>query len=208
VDSSGNAYAVWNDSRNVNTDVYFSYRPAGGSWQADERVDDASSTTTVLYRSIAVDSSGNAYAVWIDERSGNWDTYFSYRPAGGSWQANGRVDDAPGATDTYSPAVAVDPAGNAYAVWEDYRNGNEDIYYSDTLFAPGDCNGDHLVDAGDGSAIALEIFDGDGTNPASASGGTFAGTPGCDANEDGVIDAGDGACIPLLILNGPGACDN
>jgi hypothetical protein len=72
---------------------------------------------------------------------------------------------------------------------------------------PGDCNSDTLVDAGDLTALVLEIFDDDGNLPADAPGSTFAGDPvGCDANEDGIIDAGDLTCTVLLIFNGPGAC--
>jgi hypothetical protein len=72
---------------------------------------------------------------------------------------------------------------------------------------PGDCNGDGAVDAGDISALVLEIFDGDGSDPADTPGGTFPGDPvGCDANCDGVVDAGDISCVVLIIFNGPGAC--
>jgi hypothetical protein len=71
----------------------------------------------------------------------------------------------------------------------------------------GDCNGDSLVDAGDIPAEVLEIFDGDGSDPLSVPGGTFAGDPvGCNANEDAAVDAGDVACTVLLIFNGPGSC--
>ncbi|MFQ5814196.1 MAG: hypothetical protein ACE5I2_13555, partial [Anaerolineae bacterium] len=71
----------------------------------------------------------------------------------------------------------------------------------------GDCNGDLAVDAGDISALTLEIFDGDGNNPADTPGGTFPGDPvGCNANEDAVVDAGDITCTALLIFNAPGAC--
>jgi hypothetical protein len=73
----------------------------------------------------------------------------------------------------------------------------------------GDCNGDDKVDAGDISALVLEIFDGDGSVPENAPGGTFSGTTdGCNANADGVIDAGDISCTVLTIFNGPGACGN
>ncbi len=78
---------------------------------------------------------------------------------------------------------------------------------SGSSVSPGDCNGDGTVDAGDISALVLEIFDGDGSLPADAPGGTFAGDPvGSDANSDGVVDAGDISCAVLLIFNGPGAC--
>jgi len=125
-------YAIWEDSRNGNSDIYSSYRPAGGSWQSNVRVDDAPGVTGTANPAIAVDSTGNAYAIWCDTRNGNQDIYFSYRPAGGSWQANVRVDDAPGATDIWYPTIAVDSSENAYAVWTDDRNGGtyDDIYFS------------------------------------------------------------------------------
>ena len=72
---------------------------------------------------------------------------------------------------------------------------------------PGDCNCDQTVDASDISALVLEIFDGDGNNPADTPGGTFPGDPvGCNANEDAVVDAGDISCTVLLIFYGPGSC--
>ena len=73
--------------------------------------------------------------------------------------------------------------------------------------ARGDCNGDRGVNAGDISALSLELFDGDGTLAANAPGGTYPGqVVGCDANGDGQINAGDVSCTTLLIFNGPGAC--
>lgn len=73
---------------------------------------------------------------------------------------------------------------------------------------PGNCNSDAAVDAGDISAVILEIFDGDGTGVATVAGGTFPGGPGCDANEDTAIDAADISCTVLLIFNGPNACSD
>ena len=73
-------------------------------------------------------------------------------------------------------------------------------------FDAGDCNGDEYIDAGDISALVLEIFDGDGSDPSNAANGSFAGTNGCDANGDDLIDAGDMSCQVLLIFNGPGSC--
>ena len=135
VDASGNAYALWSDDRNGdwNSDVYFSYRPAGGSWETNVRVDDDPGTGGTGSTSIAVDATGNAYAVWEDSRGGstNLDIYFSYRPSGGSWGANVRVDDDPGTGSQDWPSIAVDPTGNAYAVWEDERIlADSDIYLS------------------------------------------------------------------------------
>jgi len=122
VDASGNAYAVWDDYRNGGSDIYFSYRPFGGSWGANIKVSDDGGT----WPAIAVDANGNAYAVW----QSRYDIYFSYRPAGGSWGTDVKVNDDPGEAENKFPAIAVDSSGNAYAVWEDWRNGEGDVYFS------------------------------------------------------------------------------
>ncbi len=128
-DQSGNAFVVWQDNRNGNFDVYFSWKPSGGAWQVNERVTDPGATKGWTLPAIAVDLSGNAYAVWQDDRNGNSDIYFSFRPFGGAWQANRKVYGG-SEGNACNPDIAVDLSGNAYAVWEDDRNGNKDIYFS------------------------------------------------------------------------------
>ncbi len=128
VGPSGNAYALWMDNRNGNWDIYFSLRPLGGSWGGNVRVNDDGGVANQTAASIAVDSSGNAYAVWGDGRDGNSDIYFSYRPAGDSWGASVRVNDDAGTQGQHWPSIGVDPSGNAYVVWTDGRSGGSDIY--------------------------------------------------------------------------------
>ncbi len=107
--SSGNAHAVWYDRRNDGWgDIYYAYRPAAGPWGANSRADDGPASTTADAPHIAVDSSGNAYALWRDVRSGtSGDVYFSYRPSAGAWGASVRVDDASGSTDVIDPCIAA-----------------------------------------------------------------------------------------------------
>ncbi|HUW09116.1 MAG TPA: hypothetical protein VM537_05265, partial [Anaerolineae bacterium] len=131
VDHYGNADVVWYDSRKGDRDIYFSYRPSGGTWGPNVAVNDDAGTADQYWPSIAVDPNGNAYAVWLDFRGGGGDAYFSYRPVAGSWGANVRVNDDPGLTQQWVPSIAVDPSGNAYAVWSDYRDGGDrDIWFS------------------------------------------------------------------------------
>ncbi len=69
------------------------------------------------------------------------------------------------------------------------------------VVAPGDCNFDQLINAGDLSALGIELFDGDGQEPFSVRGGTFPGEPaGCNANSDAAVDAADISCMVLLIF--------
>ena len=126
----GKAVAVWRDGRGGQDGIYSARRPAGGAWGPNERVNDNWVPATAQTPSVAVDTAGNAYCVWEDERNGNPDVYFAHRPNGGAWSANIRVNDDTGNAPQRDPAIAVDPAGNAYIVWGDERNGNSDIYFA------------------------------------------------------------------------------
>jgi hypothetical protein len=130
VNGSGNAYALWTDERNGNLDIYFAYRPAGGVWEANLRVDDDPGTADQRDPAVAVDGAGNVYAAWTDQRRGNTDVYFAYRPAGGLWSNQTRINDDPGTAAQSSPAIAVDGSGNAYAAWTDERDDYGDIYFA------------------------------------------------------------------------------
>ncbi len=128
VDQTGNAYAIWTDYRNGNHDIYFAYRPVGGAWGTSVQVNDGGGTSIEWFPSIAVDGAGNAYAIWLDGRSGGH-IYFAYRPAGGVWLPNEQVDDVANVIVTGPNDLAVDGAGNAYAVWGDGRGGSN-IYFA------------------------------------------------------------------------------
>lgn len=72
---------------------------------------------------------------------------------------------------------------------------------------PGECNVDRELSAADLSAIAVELFDGDGNRWLDAPGGTFPGdSVGCDANRDKTIDAADLSCTVKLIFGQ--SCDS
>jgi len=73
--------------------------------------------------------------------------------------------------------------------------------------APGDCNANGTIDAGDLTALGLEIFDGDGNRWYDADGGSVAFSGyGCDANGDAVIDAGDLTCTARRIFDTAFVC--
>lgn len=81
-----------------------------------------------------------------------------------------------------------------------------DIYFASAfgihrldLPAPGDCNGDLLVDSADVRALLAELADGDPQPAMNAGRGAFAGSWGCDANEDSVIDNADLTAISALV---------
>ncbi len=134
VDDSGVAYAVWQDQRDgkktPDTNIYFAKR-SGSAWGANLRVnDDTRAATLQATPRIAVTSGGGAVAVWEDHRSSAWNVYSSRLSAGGAtWAANLRVTDN-GTSRKFTPDVAVAVDGTAYAVWEDDRAGNFDVWFS------------------------------------------------------------------------------
>ena len=128
VDALGNAYAVWQDERVGNGEIYFSWRDTLGNWSPNVRV--SYSTYAAAQPDIAVDSAGNAHVIYRDISSGN--AFAANRPAGGSWGARYQVNDVPGSV-ADNPGIAVDGAGHLYAVWVDRRHqplDYADIYYS------------------------------------------------------------------------------
>ena len=87
-------------------------------------MDDDSGHADQLDPAIAVDTAGNAYAVWSDRRSGVADIYFAYRPAGGSWGANERLPECNSwDDDEFNPDIAADDTGRAYVVWDSEEPG-------------------------------------------------------------------------------------
>jgi hypothetical protein len=114
------------------------------------------------------------------------------------------VTDTPTATDTVTPTASHTPTATDTPTPTDTATPTAT---STPTPAAGDANADGKVDAGDISALILEIFDGDGNLAGDTPGGTFPGNPtGCDANADGYVDAGDISCTILIIFNGPGSC--
>ena len=73
-----------------------------------------------------------------------------------------------------------------------------------TPYERGDCDFDgENVGELDLSALVQEIFDGDGSSPIGAIGGTHDGDPiGCDADGDGDIGVHDISCVVLIIFTG------
>ena len=138
VDGTGVAYAVWRDQREgkktPDTNIYFARR-SGGTWGANLRVNDDTRPVVQASPRIAVTGAGDAVAVWEDHRSNGWNIYSSRLPAGGAaWAANLRLTDH-GTSRKFAPDVAVGPDGTAYAVWEDDRAGNFDVWFA--KLAPG-----------------------------------------------------------------------
>ena len=130
VDSGGNVYVVWMDippgddpscHYNVcNWDILFARRSSNGSWTLPTRVNNDIGATRQMYPNIVVDSNGNAQAIWKDEREGQCNVFSSYRPNGGSWSGNVKVNDSGSClmgTVGDGLGLAMAPNGYVWASW-------------------------------------------------------------------------------------------
>jgi len=138
-DDNGHVYAVWDDSRNGRSDIYFNYSADSGvTWQtSDMRLDtgDSPGASSSSFPQLSSDGNGYVYVVWHDNRNGKTDIYFNYSKDNGmTWQiTDTRLDtgDSPGVNGSRNPQLSSDSNGCVYVVWDDERNGNkEDIYFN------------------------------------------------------------------------------
>ena len=129
-DGENGAIVAWSDARNANRDIFVQRVNATGDllWKADgiPLCDLPSSQSWPL---IVNDTKGGAILVWGDTRHGNQDSYAQRIDADGNklWGSEGiPVCTHPTLQDDLN-AIA-DGAGGVIVVWEDWRNGNQDIY--------------------------------------------------------------------------------
>ncbi len=114
IDQHGDMVAVWDRFDGANEIVQSSVREAGGAWQTPANL--SASGRNALRPQVAIDSEGEAVALW-DRYNGSYILVQSVsRPAGGSWQEP-RDLSLPGA-DADAQQIAVDARGDFVAVWE------------------------------------------------------------------------------------------
>ena len=123
-DPAGNAVAVWERFDGTSWMIQAAARPAGGAWGAPQDLSAAGSTfgEDALEPEVAMDAAGDALAIWTRYDGANGIIQAAERPAGGGGAWSGAQDlSAPGRT-AVEPQIAIDPAGNAVAVWRRYAD--------------------------------------------------------------------------------------
>lgn len=136
VDNNGNLYVAWYDRRNlINYDIYFRRSNDGGnSWTANSKRVNDDTTNDQMWPSIAV-SNDIVYVAWDDDRDGIFtgDVYFANSTDGGSnFGVNKKINDVTTSGYYSYPKIAANGM-NAYAVWQDHRDGNNNIYFSKSI---------------------------------------------------------------------------
>jgi MYXO-CTERM domain-containing protein len=125
-----NYFVVWSDGRWGTPDIYGSRVSTLGVVLDPSGIGVSSMTANAQTTpSMAFDGT-NYVVVWADTRAGNSDLYAArVTPAGALLDTTGFVitAGAPAAPEQ-APAVTCTAAGACFAVWQDQRNGNWDVY--------------------------------------------------------------------------------
>lgn len=115
IDADGNALAVWYQTDGTRNNIWSNRFTPSGGWDTAELIETNNAGSASGPR-IAFDADGNAVAVWQQSdgtRNNIWSNRFT--PSGGWGAAELIENDNVGSASI--PDVAVDPAGNALAVW-------------------------------------------------------------------------------------------
>jgi len=119
-DGAGNVLIVWDQIANQVTSIWFNtYDAASGLWGTSKTIESDDVGTARLPK-IAVDQNGNALAVWEhDDGIGTRTNIMAnrYTAATKSWGTPALLE-SQDLDDCWSPDIAIDPNGNAIAVWE------------------------------------------------------------------------------------------
>lgn len=113
-DPTGNAITAWRQNDGTRDNIYANRYIAGTGWGAAELIE--SDTGAVYDVSLAVDFSGNAIAVWPQSDGTRFNIWSNRYTAGTGWGTAVLIE-TDNAGFAYGPKVAVDPSGNAIAVW-------------------------------------------------------------------------------------------
>lgn len=77
---------------------------------------------------LAVGINGTVHVVWIDDATGQFKTYYSCKPVGGSWSM--AVNISGNTTRACSaPQIAIDHSGNLHAVWDELGGSTQPALY-------------------------------------------------------------------------------
>jgi hypothetical protein len=115
MDPNGDAFEIWvQQGSGYFPDILTNRYVAGSGWETATLME--ASDTNVGIPSIAVQANGNAIAVW-PQTNGIRDNIWASRYVVGSGWSTPLLIETNTAGNTYAPSIAIDPNGNAIAVW-------------------------------------------------------------------------------------------
>ncbi len=116
MDSNGNAMAVWYQFDGTRTDVWVNRFAAGGAWGTPTLIETDNADNAAFPR-IAFDAGGNAHVVWHQSDGSRFSIFSKRYTAANGWETIQLLETLD-TGDAGFPRIALDPNGNAIAVWQ------------------------------------------------------------------------------------------
>src|SRR5579864_8326913 len=127
VDSNGAIYLAWEDDTATNSNILFSRSTDGGATFSTP-VNLSKSSGFSFNPRIAIGGAGSVNVVWEDETPSNTNIMFSHSTNAGATFGT-PINLSNDSAESGSPQIAVDTAGDIYAVWE-HDSLNLGIFFS------------------------------------------------------------------------------
>ena len=152
-DGFGYLLYTWEDYRNGNADIYGAITDRLGNifTPGDGFVISTGAGSQQHPVLTSNEALGVGYVAWTDTRNGNNDIYAQAFNVGNyDFWTTGGLAFCTNASDQNGPAIAPDGGDGAIVVWQDFRNGNYDIYAQRAGL------GNNLMWAADGVAVCTQ----------------------------------------------------
>ncbi len=127
MDPNGNAVAVWQQFDGTRDNIWANRFTPRRGWGGAERIEANNNAGGARNPQVALDSSGNAIAVWQQSdgmRDNIWANRFTPRRG---WGGAKRIE-VDNAGKAVAPHIAADPDGNAMAVWQQSDGTRDNIW--------------------------------------------------------------------------------
>lgn len=126
VDAAGTALAVWEQNDGSRHNIWANRYTVGSGWGMATLIE-SEDTGPATDPQIAVDAAGNAMAVWQQHDGTRRNIWANRYTAGSGWGTAALIEseDDGGAS---RPEIAIDAAGNAWAVWVQYDDPRYNIW--------------------------------------------------------------------------------
>lgn len=127
-DAQGHAYAVWSQSDGTRTDTWMNTYTVGSGWSGRVQLSVPGLGTENFAPQVAANAAGDVVVAWVNHQGTDYAVWARVLPAGGTLGAAARIETATG--NTGDVRVAMDPSGNATALWgnSDQALGTYDLW--------------------------------------------------------------------------------
>jgi len=153
-DPNGNAIAVWYQVDVTRNSIWANRYVPGTGWGTAQLIE-TDNTGDALYPQVGIDPNGNAIAVWY-QFDGTRNSIWANRYVPGTGWGTAQLIETDNAGDASGPQVAIDPNGNAIAVWEQSDGTRYNIWAN--RYVPGTGWGTaQLIETGAGAALNPQV---------------------------------------------------